>query len=218
MVRTVEDIGRIVENAVYFNPSNWEPGTMNTFATGSPVEAVKEFFALLEEQKISYVLVGGIALLYYVDGRNTQDLDLVLAADHLEKLPEVEIVEQDLYFARGKFRGLRLDFLLTTNPVFRRVQQEYVTQARLLDQDVPIATVEGLLVLKLYALPSLYRQGNFQRVNVYESDIAALIYKYKPKMDAVLEVVAEYVGEGDIASLREIVAEIEERTKRFRQR
>jgi hypothetical protein len=43
---------------------------------------------------------------------------------------------------------------------FARVYQAYSTVQEFLDRDIPLATVEGLLLLKLYALPSLYRQGN----------------------------------------------------------
>jgi hypothetical protein len=35
--------------------------------------------------------------------------------------------------------------------------------------------VEGLILLKLYALPSLYRQGNFAKVGIYENDVATLL-------------------------------------------
>lgn len=189
---------------------------MDFAAERSPLEVVKRFFALLEERKVDYVLVGGVALLYYVEGRNTQDLDLVLAVEDLGKLPEVEIVEREVYFARGEFEGVRLDFLLTSNPLFRRVQKEHAIRVKFLEQEVNLGTVEGLMLLKLYALPSLYRQGDFGRVSLYENDIAALMYEYEPDMDSLLEVVGEYVGEGDRASLRDIVAEIEERVKRFK--
>ena len=35
--------------------------------------------------------------------------------------------------------------------------------------------VEGLLLLKLFALPSLYRQGKIDRVELYEHDVAMLM-------------------------------------------
>lgn len=35
------------------------------------IETVSRFFSLLRERQIDYVLVGGIALLQYVEGRNT---------------------------------------------------------------------------------------------------------------------------------------------------
>ncbi|MCS6826116.1 MAG: hypothetical protein NZ553_05810 [Caldilinea sp.] len=82
----------------------------------SSVESVQEFFALLEQRRIRYVLAGGIVLLYYVEGRNTQDLALLMALSSLEKLPELEISEQDMHFARGKFGELLIDVLLTRIP------------------------------------------------------------------------------------------------------
>lgn len=45
----------------------------------SLIQSVQDFFAVLEKRKIDYVLVGGIAILHYVEGRNTQDLDLLMA-------------------------------------------------------------------------------------------------------------------------------------------
>ncbi len=216
MLKTVTDIGVVVQNAVLFNPQNWRNEAMS-FAVGhSPVEAVAQLFALLAARKTDYVLVGGIALLYYVEGRNTQDLDLVLAAQDLDKLPEIEIIERDIYFARGEFEGVRIDFLLTDNPLFRRVQAAYATRVQFLGQEVRLGTVEGLLLLKMYALPSLYRQGDFGRVSLYENDIAALVYQYEPDMGSLLDIVGEYVGEGDRASLRDIVAEIESRVRQFK--
>jgi len=76
--------------------------------------------------------------------------------------------------------------------------------------------VEGLLLLKLYALPSLYRQGNFARASLYETDIAALMYAYRPDMDGLLKGLAGYVAASDLAKLQNIVAEIRSRTGRFR--
>lgn len=215
MLKAVEDIGRIVQNATLFNPRNWRDETI-TFAEGySPVEAVKRLFALLSERKVGYVLVGGIALLYYVEGRNTQDLDFVIAHEDLDKMPEVKITEQDNNFARGEFEGVRANFYFTRNPLFRSVQEKYAVRVRFRGQEVSLGTVEGLLLLKLYALLSLYRQGDFGRVSLYENDIAALVYAYAPEMGKLLDNVGEYLGEGERASLQEIVAEIEKRVSRF---
>nr|WP_290665810.1 hypothetical protein [Ardenticatena sp.] len=216
MLKTLEEIGHIVQNAILFNPRHWRNEAMDFAAGASPVEAVKRLFALLETRKIDYVLVGGIALLYYVEGRNTQDLDLVLAVKDLERLPEVEIIERDVYFARGLFEGVQVDFWLNTNPLFRRVQKEFASRVQFLGHAVRVGTVEGLLLLKMYALPSLYRQGDFSRVSLYESDIATLMYTYEPDMDRLVDVVSEYVSAGDSASLQDIVAEIKERVRRFK--
>ena len=216
MLKTVEDIGQIIQNAILFNPRNWSNNAMD-FAVGhSPVETVKRLLALLEQRKIDYALVGGIALLYYVEGRNTQDLDFVLAVEDLDKLPEIEIAEQSVYFARGKFEGVQVDFLLTNNPLFQLVQKKYTSRVQFFGQKVNLGTVEGLLLLKMYALPSLYRQGDFSRVSLYENDIAVLMYEYEPDIERLLEAVGEYVGEGDRASLHDILAEIKARVERFK--
>ncbi len=70
---------------------------------------VEQLFDLLDSRKADYVLVGGIALLTYVEGRNTQDIDLSWRHFRLAKLPEIKIESQDMYFARGKFGELQID-------------------------------------------------------------------------------------------------------------
>lgn len=162
------------------------------------------------------MLVGGIALLHYVEGRNTQDLDLVMAASSMTRLPELETAEQDENFVRASFGGLTVDVLLTRNPLFKRVYARYATEVQMLEHVVPIATVEGLLLLKLYALPSLYRQGNFARIGIYENDIATLIHYYWPNMARLLDELSRYMAEPDLAEVRKVVAELQERAARFR--
>jgi len=142
----------------------------------SLLEAVPRLFDLFREREVSYVLVGGLALLNYVEGRNTEDIDVIMALSSLRKLPEIEVVSQDEFFARGRYGELMLDVLLTRNPLFETVQRKYATKQHFVEQEIPCATVEGLLLLKLYALPSLYRLGDFARVGIYENDIATLIH------------------------------------------
>jgi len=213
MLKDLVEIGQIVQNGIVFNPRNWEKIKMES---ASLLQVVNRLFALLSERGIDYVLVGGVALLNYVEGRNTQDIDLIMALPDLAKVPEIKVEEQDNpYFARGEFEGLQIDILLTTNPLFQLVRQQYTEKLSFLEQEITIATVEGLLLLKLYALPSLYRQGDFVRVSVYENDIAALMYVYQPDMEMMIKILERYVGEGDLRSIREIVAEIRQRIQRF---
>ena len=87
---------------------------------------------------------------------------------------------------------------------------------RFLDRDIPLATVEGLLLLKLYALPSLYRQGNFARVGIYENDIATLLHYYEPAMPSLLSELSKYVNENDFAEIKGVVSDIQNRIKRFK--
>ncbi len=216
MLQTLSDIATIIQHAHLFDPKKWNGGRMSVPSPEGLYEAVQRLFALLNERQVDYVLVGGIAVLHYVRGRNTQDIDLIMALPDVARIPEIHIEERDVFFLRGTFESLRIDILLTENPVFKRVREEFTTRVLLGSVEIPIATVEGLLLLKLYALPSLYRQGDFQRVAVYESDIAALMYTYNPDMEMLLNVLEPYVGEGDLQALREIVHEIASRTRRFR--
>jgi len=206
-------IGDVIRNAVVFNIKNWLGGAMNS---DSLIQSVQDFFAVLEERKIDYVLVGGIAILHYVEGRNTQDLDLLMAVSSLEKLPELKITSQDIYFARANYGELQVDILLTQNPLFKKVHKEYSKVQQFLDRNIPLATVEGLLLLKLYALPSLYRQGNFARVGIYENDIATLLHYYQPDMAVLLNEISKHVNKVDFEEIKGVVSDIQKRIKRFK--
>lgn len=208
-----DQIGEIIRNAIVFNSQKWRDGTM---ASDSLIQSAQDFFSILEQRRIRYVLAGGIALLYYIEGRNTQDLDLLMALSSLKKLPELEISTQDMDFVKARFGELSVDILLTRNPLFKKVHSQYSQVAQFFDRNIPIATVEGLLLLKLYALPSLYRQGNFARVGIHENDIATLMYYYQPDVEMILAELAKHVSEADLEELRNIIADIRTRTSRFK--
>lgn len=182
----------------------------------SLLTSVEQLFLLLEKREIEYVLVGGIAYLHYVKGRNTEDLDMIMALSSLEKLPELKVESQDMFFIRGKYQNLSIDVLLTNNPLFRHVQENHTVLEKLFDRKIPIVTVEGLLLLKLYALPSLYRQGDFGRVGIYENDIATLIYEFDPDIADIKNVLSEYVDDRDMNEIINILLEIQQRVERFR--
>jgi len=107
-------------------------------------------------------------LLQYVDGRNTEDIDLIMAVPRLSSCPNYTSRLVTLILLEAGFSDLRVDVLLTSNPLFDEVRKRYTAMQRFVEQDILCATVEGLILLKLYALPSLYRQGNFTRVGLYE--------------------------------------------------
>ncbi len=207
------DIGHVIRNAALFNPrkelvSSMEPDSLNV--------SVKRLFALLRSRQIEYLLVGGVALLSYVEGRNTEDLDLIMVTSTLKKLPEIHLSSQEQYFARGEFEGLKIDILLTRNPLFARVIRRHATTRSFLDGEIPTATVAGLLLLKLYALPSLHRQGDFTRVSLYENDIAVLLYQYQPEMTPLIKELSKYVTGGDLEEIKKISDEIQRRIDTFR--
>ncbi len=83
--------------------------------------------------------------------------------------------------------------------------------------EVPTATPAGLILLKLYALPSLYRQGLFDRVSVYEGDIASLIQRHQRDVTPLLQRLQPHLEAGDLAELHKIIHDIQARIARFEQ-
>ena len=205
-------IGNVIQNALIFNLKNWDNGNMEIT---SLKQAVLDLFSLLQKRNIDYVLVGGIALLQYIEGRNTEDINLIMSLSSLKNLTEIEVSSQNTNFVRGAFNGLQIDILLTQNRLFDHIQKNYKTTQKFVEQDISVATVEGLLLLKLYALPSLYRQGNFSRVGIYENDIATLLYEYHPAVDKLLEEIAHHLSESDLMAVKEVVKDIQLRISRF---
>ena len=208
-------IGKVVRDALVFNFKNPPGGTVSDSAL---LDAVDRLFALLEERRIDYLLVGGIALLQYVEGRNTEDIDLIMALSSLGELPEIRKTGQDGDdFARGLFDGIKIDLLLTSNPLFDKVRRRYATRQRFVEREIPCATPEGLVLLKLYALPSLYRQGNFERAGLYENDIRTLMQRYGIDPDPLFVELEDYLSPTDLEALRKITDEMREWIARFGQ-
>lgn len=208
-------IGKVVRDAFVFNFKHPPGGTVSDSAL---LDAVDRLFTLLEERRTDYLLVGGIALLQYVEGRNTEDIDLIMALSALDELPEIRKTGQDGGdFARGLFDGLKIDLFLTSSPLFDKVRRRYATRQRFVEREIPCATPEGLVLLKLYALPSLYRQGNFARVALYETDILTLMQQYGIDPEPLFAELKDHLSPTDLEALRKITDEIRRRIARFGQ-
>ncbi|MCS6846604.1 MAG: hypothetical protein RMN52_02680 [Anaerolineae bacterium] len=163
---------------------------------------------------MDYVLVGGIALLQYVEGRSTEDLDLIVAVSDLAKLPEYALASAASTSHTGRSAACRLTSgsrAISCSTACARGTR----RSGALSSDVPCTTVEGLLLLKLYALPLLYRQGDFTRVNLYEADIAALMQAYRPEMPPLFSALSKHLSESDLREVRSIVSDIQARIARF---
>jgi hypothetical protein len=208
-------IGEVIRNAVLFNPGNHQERLVDSDFL---IETVARFFALLRECQVEYVLVGGIAMLQYVEGRNTEDVELIMAVSALERLPELQVETRDADFARGRFNDLKVDVLLTSNALFDDVGKRYTSVQRFVEQDIPCATVDGLILLKLYALPSLYRQGNFTRVGLYENDVATLLHAHHPPIEPLLDKLSLHLNDSDMRQVKQIASEIQQRLSRFEER
>lgn len=205
-------VGEIVRDGIVFDLKNWRYSMPDI---NPLLESVEKLFAMLCDRKIDYLLVGGVALLSYIEGRNTQDIGFILAESDLETLPEIVLTDENTDFARGTFESLQIDVLLTNNPLFELIQQEYATERLFGDKTIRCATIEGLLLLKFFALPSLYRQGNFNKVSIYENDITQLLLSCSVDLSKLLQILANYVLPSDLRELQTTASDIEDRIRRF---
>jgi hypothetical protein len=108
--------------------------------------------------------------------------------------------------------------LLTKNPLFKLVLQKYSTERSFGDRTIRCVTVEGLVLLKLYAVPSLYCQGQFDKVSIYESDITLLLLRYPVDIDALATLLNRYVLATNLSELEQIVSDIQARLAKFQRR
>lgn len=212
-LKSTDQIGNVIRNGLVFNIKNWI--SENHMDTDDLFQSIQELFTLLNQREIEYVLVGGIALLNYIEGRNTQDLDLIMSITSLQRVPELKIISQDSDFIRVDYKGLQVDILSTKNRFFKMVLQKYAVVQKFLDRNIPIVKIEGLILLKLYSLPSLYRQANFARVGIYENDIATMLHYYKPDLEWLTFELAKYLDPKDMIEINNILTDIKHRLDRF---
>jgi hypothetical protein len=206
-------IGEIILNGVLFDMKNWGDGTLDVNQLPASLE---NLFDILNQRQIDYLLVGGIALLSYMEGRNTQDIDFILAKDDLDSIPEISIIEENRDFARGTFDSiLQVDVLLTNNSLFKLISDRYVTERQFGDRIIRCASVEGLLLLKFFALPSLYRQGQFNKVTIYENDITQLLLNYSVNLSEILKILSNHVISTDLQELQTTANDIQHRIQRL---
>jgi hypothetical protein len=108
-----------------------------------------------------------------------------------------------------------VDLLLTKNQLFKRVAEKFATRHRFAELAVPTVSVAGLLVLKLYALPSLYRQFDWDRIYVYESDIKLLLARYQPDVGPLFKLLARHLIPTDLLEIQKLVTEEQHRITRL---
>lgn len=207
-------ISEIIKNGIIFDVKNWSKKIMNT---DNLLIAVDNLFKIFESQKIDYLLVGGIALLSYVEGRNTQDIDFILSRQSLASIQEINVIDENQDFIRGLFLDLQVDILLTNNKLFDYVLKNFSTIRIFGERETKCVSVEGLILLKLYALPSLYRQGKFDRASIYENDILLLILNYTVNLNPLIKLLKNHLIYSDLEQIKDIINEINNKIKRFSQ-
>ncbi|MFM7600639.1 MAG: hypothetical protein ACKO7R_05495 [Pseudanabaena sp.] len=221
-----QTISTILRNASVFDIKNWREVSLNNQANfqGLPdSDSVSRLFEAIKLQKINnYLLVGGIAMLNYnyIDGRNTEDIDLVFDEGQIFRIDGLEVISKDQDFCRAKFENIQIDLLLTKNKVFKYVLQYCGSRTSYADAtDIAIASPKGLIILKLYALPSLYHKEQFDRATLYESDITQLLRKYPVTITEVLKPLKPPVLlDSDLEEVKNIFLDIQSRIDKERDR
>lgn len=170
--------------------------------------ATRGFLARLAEQGIPHVLVGGLAVLQHVASRNTLAIDLIVAVEDLGRLPGFVLRERNEWFATGNCGPLRIDLLLTSNPLFDRIAAEHAEEREFREARLRCATPEGIVLLKLFALPSLYRQGQVDRAALYETDILLLLRHFPLEDATLLSQLEPHMLPSDIRALQQVLGEI----------
>jgi hypothetical protein len=178
-------------------------------------ETTKRLFELLESRAVAYLLVGGIAMLQYVESRNTRDIDLIMSAVDLARVPEFHELSRDADFGRFVFEGVQVNLLLTSNPVFQLAQAKYATEREFAERTLRTATPAGLVLLKLFALPSLYRQGDVNRAALYETDIRMLLNGREIDTEQILAELDGALLSSDIEALRRMLLDLRRRRAGF---
>lgn len=210
-LRRRDDLGAVLRDALIFSGQT-EPPMIEEHL----LKQTRLLLRALSSGQIPHVLVGGLALLQYVDGRNTRAIDLILALEDLPRLPDFVLRERNEWFGTGDSGPLRVDLLFTASPLFAHVARQHAQPRAFLDNTLNCATPEGIILLKLFALPSLYRQGQVQRAELYETDILQLlrIGEPPPADEMLLKQLSPHVSASDLKALSDVLCEIRARLLR----
>lgn len=200
------EISQTIYDANVFDIKNWKDG----FRTNPDMlpNSVTKFLSLLDELNVDYCIVGGIAYLAYIQDRNTKDLDILISVEDLSKiLPFVKIDSQDADFTNTEFEGLKIDFLKTSNALFKYVKKNQTVEYEFTEGAFPIATVEGLVLMRFDAILDLYQKGKFDKVARYEWDLSTLTRHYDIDWDDIFIISEEFFTKGQIREFKKMVAE-----------
>lgn len=189
-----------------FNIRNWRDGFPIDY--DMLPELVRKFLNLLEEKQVDFCIVGGIAYLAYIQDRNTKDLDILISVTELDKIIDhVEVTNKDVNFTNAVFEGMQIDFLKTSNNLFEYVKEYETTEYDFTEGLYPIATVNGLVLMRFDAIIDLYQKGKFEKIPRYELDLNYLTKYYDIDWEYIWKVSRKFFTDGQIGEFQKMVAE-----------
>ena len=195
-----------IYDANAFNIRNWRDGFPVDY--DMLPDLVTKFLNLLEEKQVDFCIVGGIAYLAYIQDRNTKDLDILISVTELEKIIDyVEVTNKDVNFTNAKFEGMQIDFLKTSNSVFAYVKEYETTNYNFTEGLYPIATINGLILMRFDAIIDLYQKGKFTKITFYERDLQVLTLNYEIDWEHIWKVSQKFFTDGQINEFKKMVAE-----------
>ncbi len=174
--------------------------------------------ALLETKGIDYALVGGVAMMALAPNvRATDDYDFIGRQSDFESISELSKVSSDKNFGRYRHNATIVDALFVENPVFAYALKTYQADCAIANTTVRSLSPSGIALLKLYALPSLYLQGQHIRVATYEQDLEVL-FIVDPNIDdnALLNFLSKHLVASQIAELKNTCQDIRQKLARKR--
>ena len=195
-----------IYDANAFNIRNWRDGFPVDY--DMLPELVIKFLKLLEEKQVDFCIVGGIAYLAYIEDRNTKDLDILISITELEKIiGYVEVTNKDVKFTNARFEGMAIDFLKTSNSVFAYVKEHETTNYNFTEGLYPIATINGLILMRFDAIIDLYQKGKFTKITFYERDLQVLTLNYEIDWEHIWKISEQFFTDGQINEFKKMVAE-----------
>jgi hypothetical protein len=206
------DIAMIISDANEFNTQNWINGMK--INPQNLQSGVANFLKLLKDLNIDFVIVGGIAILSYVELRNTKDFDIIIDRHNYIKLkPFLEVLTEEGDFANCLTEEkLRVDLLFADNPIFRYVKYGFEQNLDYEQGNFPTATPEGLVMMKLYALADLTLQHQvfgkkeiLTKILLYQSDVNILNAMYEIDFSKILRLLEKHLSESGFEIVKEFL-------------
>ncbi len=162
----------------------------------------------MDELDVEFCIVGGIAYLAYIQDRNTKDLDILISVKELEKVRgHVKVIGEDVNFTNADFEGLCVDFLKTSNALFDYVHKNEVTTYEFAEGNYPVATINGLILMRFDSIIDLYQKGKLMKALYYERDLQVLTVVFDIDWDHIWTVSKKFFTDGQINEFKKMVSD-----------